>query len=358
MYKRQLQECARLSIDASWAGAELQTVDVVVLRAELGAHVPEARSLPPTAVGSIPQLAEQLSAPAPGAARIAGSSENAAAATAAAAEAEEKRTVGRRDLDGTHKRRFVRSMRHGLMTLALGIIAFAVADLLHLAAVIALLWVVAAVCFVLAMIAGNRALANISKHPSRALGVPAAAVVLLLGGLGLAGIGLSVWTVARTAPAKDAPIGIGKLNATNELRWGYQRLNLVAKTSWEEPGRDLHSCWRFEGRATDRKRPERAEIGGTSATCSQPHRGEVVVAYEVDHDADSPYPGARVLRAGAVRRCAPQLVKINRAGGLTGAAAGSLRVEIPTEQGWIDADHDVVCLAITATRSTPLPRVS
>lgn len=393
-----LEQCLRLGIDATWAGADLSPAEVAILQTELahedpaahpsptaplaeapsvpdpddvdvaapaiigapsvapassgdGGSSPDAAPLavPPTAVGSMPEMTDELMRDAADnaggatrtfAGRDLGSADGAPPSVAA------ERSSGRIPVT-QHKRRFDAAVRPGAIALLLAAVALVGSNLLDEPFLIALLWAFGAVALVVAILSGNRARYRITTHPEQRRGLVAAVVILVAGVVGLAGLVAATVVTVREAPAADAPLGIGELNAVDRARWGYRRLTNVASTSWERPAKDAETCWEVEARK-EARRGERVEVGGRQVSCDTEHGYEVIGVFAVNRDTDSPYPGKAELTRIALSRCEPKVSRIKNP-----PADLKLFVEYPTEVGWVDGDHDVACVAF-AVRDAPL----
>lgn len=394
-----LAQCQRFGIDASWAGAELRGADLVVLRAELAGGsmldltddepapdpvieptpaaaaepapaavpepvavpatpppAPEATSgagrgaLPPTAVGSLPDLVDEVT-PAPeeeppAAAHVGpialGQGGVAGTATKPAAGGEGK-VPGERSSGGP---RLQHSIRSAIIATGVGAAAFAVSNVVDLAIFVALLWLVAAICFVIAVIDAFRGYRHASMHPQRYRGTWTAIVVLVLSLGGVVAVTASVLAVTAD-DVSDAPPVVQDLSSVQLARWGYQRTMRLSDNGWQQPAREDGSCWRSQPKRDDRseQRVERVELND-SESCNARHSLEVVDVFAYNRDADAPYPGVDQLLVAGQKTCAAAL---ESAQGEEPDAA--LLVEYPTQSGWGDGDHDIVC-AIT----TPVPR--
>ncbi|MCU1496339.1 MAG: Septum formation [Acidimicrobiales bacterium] len=313
-------------------------------------------ALPPTAVGSHPGLVEEFSAveagrqredalaglgrtgpiTAPGSGPVAGG-------PIPTVEAD----IGRH-LDTTVQDRHLDpSIRPATVALVLAVAAAVGGNMLDTAALILPCWLAVAVLLVIAAVSANRARYRITTHPDRRAGLPMAIVVLVVAVLGIATFGGAVWTVVRSAPAADAPLGLGDISSVQHLRWGYQRVSTIADTGWERPSKDVGTCWKAVN--PDKpvvRREHRVEQGGARVSCTQSHAFEVVQVISVNHDADAPYPGAASLQATGARRCEAVMGKV--------APKGSLAFyEHPDAEGWDAGDHDVACV-VMARRSEPL----
>lgn len=356
-----LEQCRRLGLDASDAGAELSSTDVVVLRAELanegssegtdaseGDEVSEGddddgevlpAALPvasPSAVGSIPGLVEELTVISPGQAsdsRLPGGIRVAPSLAAAAAPSPD---VERPAFN--KGRRWEPSLRPAIVGILVAGAAFVGSNFVDHPVAILVLWVVVMVALAVSLLGGNRARYHITNHPDQRKGLGIAVALLVLAVAGSVGFGAAVWTVLRSEAPADAPAGLGELSSVQRARWSQQRLMVVFENGWHRPAKDVGTCWEATG--SGREQAERIEVGGDSVDCSEPHGFEVIGVYSVDRDADSPYPGVDSLQRTALERCKAAEERLReRPAGL------HLLVEYPTEQGWSDADHDVACVA-------------
>lgn len=395
-----LEQCLRLGIDATWAGADLSPAQVAILEAEL-AHedsstapaVPSAPSVPepdpvvepadvpapvaagvgagstgdapaavdpaavdpaalpvpPTAVGSMPEMTDALmrdaadnagGAPRTFAGRDLGSGDRVPPSVAA------ERSSGR-IATTPHRRRLDAAIRPGAIALVLAAVAVLGSNSLDEPFLIALLWVFGLVALVIAALSGNRARYRITTHPEQRRGLVPAVVILVAALLGLAGLITATVVTVRSTPAADAPLGLGDLNAVQHARWGYRRLTKVANTGWERPAKDAGSCWE-EAADDDPRREDRVEVGGPQVSCDTPHGYEVLAVFAVNNDADAAYPGEAALTKLTLARCAPKVERVKNP-----PADFKLFVEYPTERGWVDGDHDVACVAF-AVREAPL----
>ncbi|QXC62576.1 septum formation family protein [Aquihabitans sp. G128] len=387
-----LERCALLSIDAAWAGADLSSAQEEELRAALAAEAPdptpsvEATSGEPPvgespaggggtgseggerAIGGAPWAtgavavaptegaASTPSEPAPAAAAVDGDAAGdrpAAppgfyAATLAIGEAS---ALGngpsrRRAIASATPRRLDPAIRPALVALVVALVAAVVVDNIANAAVVLVGWILVAAMLVVAIWSANRARYRITTHPDQRSGLAIAVGALVVGLVGAVVLGGAIWTVVRSAPAAQAPVGLGGLRSVQELRWGYQRVQLIADNGWERPAKDVDTCWERTGAGKGNDADERVEVGGRSTSCGSEHEFEVVQVVSVDHDADSPYPGPDRLKAIGRERCADELAAHATKGSRT-------HVEYPTRTGWADADHDLTCV-VEAARTKPL----
>ena len=301
--------------------------------------------LPPTAVGSWPALADELvhdsgqtlgDSPIPD--------------RAAVPLPTELRKPARRDARLATRRKYRRSTKTAIKAFVVAIVVLVGANAMHQPAAVVVLWLVAGTMFVATVVAANRARNHIASPPDGVMRVVASLALMVLGVVGFIGVGLGAWTVLRAEPADDAPLGIGSLSSVRDLRWGYQRLSLIAATDWERPAKDDGSCWRLTTDVAESRRPERVETNGRLVRCQLVHTVEVIDAFAPNRDADAAFPGAAELNALAFKRCGPALAALNEANVADPTAKATLQIERPTEVGWDDADHDLVCLAITPVR--------
>lgn len=396
-----LEQCLRLGIDAAWAGSDLSAVDVVRLRTELAGEVvvddepvestspsvPSVPSvpdpddveaaaedasedgeletvgaassradadagvaggggaaLPPTAVGSMPDMSDELMESAlhgaadPMERRFAGATVLPPEVRAATGQPERPKHLA----SGFDEKRTDAALRPGFLALALGIALVVAANSVAEPAVIALLWLLGVVSFVVAAVCGNKARYRITTHPDQRRGLIPAIVLLVASVLGVVGMGATIWTTVRSTPA-DQPLvksfdpGLGDLSSVQKARWAYLRTRAVADVGWERPAKDVGSCWEAEPKKKPR-REERVEVGGAQVPCNQDHAYEVIGSYAVNRTADAPYPGVKSLTATAAARCKAALADLD-----SRPAGMRVMVEYPTEAGW-KGDHDVTCV--------------
>lgn len=316
-----------------------------------GTPPPAAPDLPPTAVGSRPDLVEQFSADE--AARqkeeaLAGLGRTRPAAkpqadgpptTAEAEIARKLRTPADRRLDP--------GIRPAVISLVIAAAAFTGGDVLDDPALILPCWLAGGVFLIIALIASNRARYRITTHPERRSGLPIALAALVIAVLGLAAFGTAMWTVLRAEPAADAPLSLGDVSSVNHMRWGFQRLRIIEDTGWKRPAKDAGTCWKEPDLGqTKPRRAHRVEVGGKRVSCQKVHLFEVVQVVSVNHDADAPFPGEAALEAVGAARCREALAALPK--------GASVVFEYPDEQGWDGADHDVACV-VQSNRSKPLP---
>lgn len=435
-----LDQCQRFGIDASWAGAELTSTDVIVLRAELASSGPldltgaddgpaepveaaapavvvdgtpppapttpapepdaepepaaratpsaaalaaavasaadepapdpaapseptpatdevadagpaadaegAAPALPPTAVGSMPDLIDEVT-PEPEMPSSRGPGFQPAGLAGEVAPGE-SRTIPPREPPSS--KRFDRQARNGLIALVLGALLFAASNYVDSPAAIAALWLLCAVCLVTAIVDAIRGRRHVQTHPERVSGLIVSVLTLVLGIGAVIGLGLAVFTVVGDAPAADAPASVGDLAAVQSARWGYQRLGRIADNGWERPARDAGTCWE-EGTGPKRgeERVETDHLLSRVDCEDEGHTVEVVKVYAPDRDADSPYPGAGAFVVSVQTECGKLLDAANDKG-----ANATLKGEYPTATGWADGDHDVACLLVTANRKGSL----
>ena len=389
-----LEQCLRLGIDATWAGSELSATELVVLRAELaneeqaavadkapaaevaaeppvepspdagdgpvepelesvgagvvtGAAAASSGAVPPTAVGSLPDMTDELmDAAKHGAAdpmdrRFAGSV-NANRPPSVATDR------GKGGLPNGGKRRYDAALRPGIIAVVLAIAFVVGANSLDEPALIVLLWIGALVGVIIGLISGNKARYRITTHPEQRRGLPLAIVLMVVSVLGIIGLGAAAFSVVRSPTADDAPLGLGTYNSITQTRWGYLRVTNIADTSWERPAKDAGTCWALTSTKDEPRRAERVEFGGAQVDCDSPHAFQVLATHSVNNDADAAYPGAASLKKTALIRCQPEIDKLKRP-----PAGMRVVVEYPTSDGWNDGDHDVSCVAFVS-RDVPL----
>lgn len=377
-----LAQCQRFGITATWAGAELNATDVVILRAELASddaldltepepdvapvpaaapavaatpgpeaapappQPPAAAALPPTAVGSMPGLIDEVTPEpeAPPADGFRGGS-----LPGAPGVTEEARRVA--PLPPVDKKPLDRSARNAVLALLLAVAAFAVSNLVDAAAAVVALWAVSGALLVMALVDSIKGRRHVQTHPERLHGLWTATITLVLVVAAMVGLAASILTVIGDDPAADAPAGIGDLASVQTARWGVQRVQLIEGNGWKQPARTEGSCWRLDDEARVRK-GERVELPARaeSVSCSVQHQLEVGPVFAVDRDADSPYPAVKQIQADATKHCGDLAAGL----ALQNKSSVSLQVEYPTEAGWDDADHDVACIFVTAERKGSL----
>ena len=176
-----------------------------------------------------------------------------------------------------------------------------------------------------------------------------ALALLVVAVVGIAGLSLGTWTVVRSAPAAQAPLGMGDLGSVKHLRWGFQRVKLIADNGWTRPAKDPGTCWEAAEPDDEPRNGRRVEHGFERVSCEADHQYEVLVVSAIDRDADAPYPGADRLEVQALERC-DDLSEV-----LVPDAPDELvlRAEIPTREGWESGDHDVTCVS-ALPRDEPL----
>ena len=389
-----LEQCLRLGIDASWAGSELSSTELVVLRAELASDeqvaaaavgapvspaaevdddgaaiagsehepVPEpdlepeletvgavattGGAVPPTAVGSMPEMADEL---------MDGAKHGAADPMdrrfAGGVTADRPPSVatdrGKTGPPASGKRRFDAALRPGIIAVVAAALLVVGANSVNQPALIALAWIGALVGVIVGLISGNKARYRITTHPEQRRGLALAIVLMVVSVLGLVGLGAAVFGTVKSATADDAPFGLGKYNSINQARWGYLRVTNIADTGWERPAKDAGTCWELTANKEPR-RAERVEVGGTQVDCDSDHAYQVIATHSVNHDADAEYPGVASLTKTALALCRPEIDKLKRP-----PAGMRIVVEYPTADGWNAGDHDVSCVAV-ANRDVPL----
>ena len=386
-----LQACQRLAIDATWAGAELSASDAIVLRAELAnsssldlteptAAAPAATgapgAMPPPAVGSMPELLDELAPGAPQADVAAGADGGAGtddavpmAPTAGplqrgagplpggpvpsgAAPVRPSARSGAAGRKAKREHRFDRGVRSSVIALALALAAIVGSSWLEGPWFVAALWAFALLAVVIGLVLAGKAWYRSSTHPDRIRGTWMAVVLVAVAALFLVGLGASAYVVLRSAPAADAPLGIGELNAVERLRWGRHRIAVMRHTGWESAAKEVGSCWKDARRSSDdqvtKRREDRVEFGQNRTSCNDRHRSEVLAQWPADKDADSAFPGAAELERRFLQRC-QEVLADRRASALRAGRPPlpnvGVRIEHPTEEGWERGDHDVACVA-------------
>jgi hypothetical protein len=408
-----LEQCQRFGIDASWAGAELSGSDVVVLRAELAASdpidltsadapaevdepavatsdgakgpgpepeativadspglnaepgavssaeapdpAPSTNAMPPTAVGSMPDLIEEITpevgppspgpSPSPSAAGP-GPLGGSPGQHGVGVDPNATRRVAPREAPA--KRKLVNESRNAVIAIVIGIACFVASNFTELPAVVALLWFLAALSFLVAVVDGLRGRRRAQVHPERYHGVWLGAISLVLAIGLLVGMTGAVLAVISDDPAADAPAGLGDLQSVQVGRWGYQRVQRLSDDGWNQPARKAGSCWVVDDKPRDEQRVELAELSD-STPCDLKHEMQVMKVFAVNRDADARYPGTAELLVLGQERCkaiADRLTKKD--------VDFEMKVEYPTEVGWGRADHDIACVAVTPARKGAL----
>jgi hypothetical protein len=387
-----LDQCQRFGIDASWAGAELAGADLVVLRAELAAadpidltpadpgpaEVPASSAeggasdaplpgdrgepaapehaeapLPPTAVGSMPELIDEVTPSVP-AGEGAGAGAGAGGAGPGGVGAVPGPTMGGAATKApprppAGKPRLDRGARTCVIAIVVAAAAFAGANFTELPAVVAVLWLIAAVALVVAVVDGWRGRRRIQTHPERVHGLWVATIGVVVAIGGLIGLTASVMGAAAEEPAAEAPLGVGDLKSVQVARWGYQRVGLIKENGWKQPAREEGTCW--EDDSSEQRDEDRVEVPDNDGRtrCNQTHTLEVAKVFAYNRDADAAYPTDEEFLAAVGVEC----------GDLAERAAGKdpdaqLKAEYPTEVAWRDGDHDVACVLLTPERDQPL----
>lgn len=371
-------QCRRLGLEADGTDAVLSAGDVVVLRAELATgrgrgtergetgtgqapvssteRVGVPTPVTPLAPPDVEHPAHQAARPAPP--RFAGDVVGAGWASASGSAETEPPTGGdgaaRRSAPGPPPAR-TRSrtdpgIRRARIALPLAVLIAIGANFSSIPALIVGCWVLVALFLIVALVAANGARSRITVHPESRSGLGLAMALMAGSTLGLVVGGLTVWTVVRSEPAADAPLGLGDLNSVERARWGYLRLSAVADVGWRPLAKEAGTCWeatRSNGRDTAR-REERVELGERSVSCDQPHQHEVLGSFAFDTEPDSAYPGVAAFEQRSMARCEPIL------DGIADLPSDLvLGTEYPTEAGWQAGDHDITCVA-TAQRAQSL----
>ena len=311
---------------------------------------PAGGALPPTAVGSLPHLIDEVTpeveeeppSRAPGFLLAGGGDGD-------SVDREATRRIPPREPPAT--RRLDRAARNSLLALLIAAIAFAASNFVDLAAAIAVVWLICAAALVGAIVNGIRGRRHVQVHPERVTGLWLSMISLVLAIGGVIGLALSVGAVVGDSPADDAPMGIGELSSVQEARWGYQRVTRIANSGWRSPARDEGSCWDTGRRELRKDVDQRVEIefATDNVNCDANHTMEAAIVFAVNRNADEPYPGMSGIVEAAQKVCGPTVAK-HEADGVT----VELKAEYPTEQGWGDGDRDVVCMLVTPTRDGAL----
>lgn len=360
-----LEQCQRFGLDASWAGAELKTADVVVIRAELAEGSPPVErvsatepssALPPTAASSMPDLIDEITpeptpepTAMPGGIRLPGAS--AGGGPTADPDGTTKPTTPPKRVVASkpHLHRFV---RNACIALGAGLVVLGVAELLRNPWAIGVAWLFAAIALVVSAWHAIRGWRRVTTHPDRHKG----AVLAVACGVVAAGaaifLGISASSAIGDEPAADAPLGLGERASVESARWGYQRLARVADNGWKRPAKEEGTCWRVNEKVT--RDVDRIEVGNDSVRCERGHVAEIIEVYAFDRDADSPFPGVDVLQADAAKRCRARADRLLGASDDGAGTEGTLIAEHATEAGWAQADHDVACAVVTSVRNAPL----
>lgn len=383
-----LAQCQRFGIDATWAGAELSGSDVVVLRAELATEdpidltgaddpaadptpqtdaepavhaagaeasaqgevaVPPAPVVPPTAVGSMPELLDEITPepePEPAAPNVRAGGFAMAGAEGMATDPGAPRPP--RPKDAPVERRLERSVRRSIVALVAAVAFFVASNYTELAAVVAVLWLFTAVALLVAFVDGFRGRRRVQTHPERLHGVVLGTLSVVLAIGGLVGLTTAVLTATGDDPAADAPASMGDLQSVQVARWGYQRATRLKENGWNQPAREIGSCWTVN--ASSERDEQRVELAlPRRVPCETEHTMQVMDVFAVNRDADAAYPGTAKLLVIAQDECEPISERLAKKG-----VDFTMKAEYPTEVGWGDGDHDVACVVVTPTRSDPL----
>lgn len=385
-----LAQCQRFGIDAAWAGAELSGADVVVIRAELAADEPldltgvepsgddamdgspetvavgaaatdgaaeapgpAAGALPPTAVGSMPGIIDDVTPePEPDTDPSGRAPGFAMAGSGAGGSVDPNATRRVAPRPAPTKRRLDRSARNSVFALIVAVACFVGSNFVDLAVFVVLLWLLTALSLVIAVYDGIRGRRRVQTHPDRYRGLWLSVVSVVVAVAGIIGLTVTVAAVVGDAPAANAPLGVGDLDSVQLARWGYQRSSRYADNGWSQPARAEDSCWSIDTRSGDSDDNQRVEVEDLTdeRRCNGPHTVEVVKAFAINRDADASYPGPDGILLVAKDVCEPIFEKLAAKG-----VTAEFKTEYPTENGWRDGDHDVSCLAVTERRSGRLP---
>ena len=389
-----LDQCQRFGIDATWAGAELSGADVVVLRAELatedpidltgtddpaadstpvaevastasaasaagveasaaqgGEATPSAAAVPPTAVGSMPELLDEITPDPEPEPEPASPNVRAGGFAMAGAEGmgtEPGATRPPRPKDAPVERRLERSVRRSIVALVAAVAFFVASNYTDLAAVVAVLWLFTAVALLVAFVDGFRGRRRVQTHPERLHGVVLGTLSVVLAIGGLVGLTTAVLTVTGDDPAADAPASIGDLQSVQVARWGFQRAERLKENGWNQPAREIGSCWTVN--ASSERDEQRVELDlPRRVSCETEHTMQVMDVFAVNRDADAAYPGTAKLLVLAQDECESISQRLTKKG-----IDFTMKAEYPTEVGWGEGDHDVACVVVTPVRADPL----
>lgn len=344
-----IEQCQRLGIGASWAGAELSEADANRLRAELDVPVDAAvptgapassavtGSLPPTAVGSRPDLIDEVTVAEEEPADEMPRSQPGFAGSTLGSAAEEKPNAASAPEAAPH-RHLDRGTRHAAIWLAVAIVIFGVSLTVRSPWMVWSLWAAGAVALGFTLLGANRGRRQASTHPERVKGLGISVGIIVVAVAMVVGLVAALVAVVRPDPAADVPV-VGELDSVSSARWGFHRVALVSGHGWKAPAKSSGTCWRPRD-AEDGDEPrvdDRVEVGQVRVTCDRSHTVEVLSVFSLGTDLDAPYPGLDGIVAAAGERCTEDIATIAAAG------VGTLLVEYPTEAGWDDADHDVTC---------------
>jgi len=334
------------------AGADIEAADDGEPDAAV-APEPDAESvppstLPPTAVGSMPELLDEIT-PEPDAEAPADRAGGFALAGNQGGGVDPNATRRVPPREAPAKRRLEKGARNSVIALLIALACFAASNFTDLAVVVASLWFVAALALVIAVLDGFRGRRRAQTHPERVHGVWLASISIVLAIGGLVGLTAAGLAAVGDEPAADAPAGMGDLKSVQVARWGYQRANRLSDNGWKQPARVVDSCWDSDGgRPRDEQRVEIEDMSD-STQCDARHRLQVAKVFAVNRNADAPYPGTADLLAQGQEECAAIAKRV--------AAKDiefDLKIEYPTEIGWRDGDHDVACVLVTPPRTAPI----
>lgn len=355
-----LDQCQQLGIEAAWAGTELTEIQQISLRSQLVDRnlvpratrdraervlPPDPAPLPPTAVGSLPGFMDQPEGS--GAVATVGGSGTFAGDDprihAGHNPGEVDTKTLQRDVAAPSKRRLDQSLRSGFIAVLIAIAALVGSNHIDHPVAITGLWILAAVSLITALVSGNRARYRITTHPEKYGGLVVSIVILVVALAASVMLGMGVWTVVRSAPAKGAPLSIGDESSVKILRWNYRRVLVIKEAGWHRPAKDAGTCWTIRSNEAEKpRRSERVEKGSREIDCDAQHDVEVLGVFRVNQDADALYPGEPELWGYALGRCAEVLDSL-----ADDAPAPLLpEVEYPTQEGWAKGDHDVACIAV------------
>jgi hypothetical protein len=253
-----------------------------------------------------------------------------------------------RPKDAPVERRLERSVRRSIVALVAAVAFFVASNYTELAAVVAVLWLFTAVALLVAFVDGFRGRRRVQTHPERLHGVVLGTLSVVLAIGGLVGLTTAVLTATGDDPAADAPASMGDLQSVQVARWGYQRATRLKENGWNQPAREIGSCWTVN--ASSERDEQRVELAlPRRVPCETEHTMQVMDVFAVNRDADAAYPGTAKLLVIAQDECEPISERLAKKG-----VDFTMKAEYPTEVGWGDGDHDVACVVVTPTRSDPL----
>lgn len=379
-----LDQCQRFGIAAQWAGAALSERDLEILRSEMGlatssplnsgppmperAHRPSpgqapapggpspawvgAGGAPPTSVLSMIDEVEDLAEPTDDHVGAPPTTGAGVASTGGPLQTgnslgSSKETVPPRPGRFPLERRYEGSLRTAMGSLLLAAVSLGGAEVIESPWAVWGLWVIGGWCLLVALWHANSARRHIVTHPEKlkGLGLTVASIVVSIGALIM--LGTSVYAAIGESPAADAPAGLGNRDSVGYARWGFHRFVLVADNGWTAPAKAVGTCWKDS--ETSSRDVDREEYGTNKVECRSAHTVESIAVFNVGREFDAPYPGAEALKAEGVKRCGPLAETILNPKDQP-RVEGMLGVEIPTAEGWEEADRDISCVLLTQPR--------